>query len=336
MKLHRKSNETTISINSKHIKEIPMKTRLFFLNALMIALFVTAFSTLASAQSTRTWVSGVGDDVNPCSRTAPCKTFSGTISKTAAGGEINAIDPGGYGTITITKSITIDGAGTHASILAAGFTGVTINAGANDVVTLRNLSINGAGTGVNGIRILNAKAVFIENCVIFGFTGSSATTGRGITDERTTAGSNNLFVTNTTIRNNTQSNIVISPGTGSVVNAALTNVVLERSTANSGLAVQKNANVLIRNSVISGNFNFGIVAEETEGSVDINVENCTVTNNGTGVSIFSGAPVVRISNTMVTGNSTGLSGSIVSFGNNRIAGNNAGNGPPAGGNIGQQ
>ncbi|MFP5288427.1 MAG: hypothetical protein ACLGI9_22010, partial [Thermoanaerobaculia bacterium] len=90
------------------------------------------------AQATRTWVSGVGDDVNPCSRTAPCKTFAGAISKTAAGGEISVLDPGGYGAITITKAITISGDGTLASILAAGTNGIVVNAGAADKVVIRN------------------------------------------------------------------------------------------------------------------------------------------------------------------------------------------------------
>src|SRR5437870_8198838 len=103
--------------------------------------------TAANAQATRTWVSGVGDDLNPCSRTAPCKTFAGAISKTAAGGEIDVIDPGGFGTLTITKSITIDGGigSGWASILAAGTNGIIVNASSTSVVTLRNLSINGAG-----------------------------------------------------------------------------------------------------------------------------------------------------------------------------------------------
>src|SRR5438105_15149189 len=95
----------------------------FTINALAIAIFTFAFASFTQAQATRTWVSGVGDDVNPCSRTAPCKTFAGAISKTASPGEIDALDPGGYGAVTITKSITIDGAGTLASILASGTVG---------------------------------------------------------------------------------------------------------------------------------------------------------------------------------------------------------------------
>src|SRR5712691_8776960 len=114
------------------------------LRALLFVAITLAFSALAQAQATRTWVSGVGDDVNPCSRTAPCKTWAGAISKTAVGGEIDAIDPGGFGTVTITKSITIDGAGTLASILAAGTNGVNVNDSGSGspgtiIVTLRNL-----------------------------------------------------------------------------------------------------------------------------------------------------------------------------------------------------
>src|SRR5918992_3176259 len=115
-----------------------------------LVMFVLATASTGQAQATRTWVSGVGDDVNPCSRTAPCKTFAGAISKTAAGGEIDALDPGGFGAVTITKAITIDGGETLASILASGTTGVIVNisTAATDGrrVTLRRLSINGAGT----------------------------------------------------------------------------------------------------------------------------------------------------------------------------------------------
>src|SRR6476469_6168498 len=99
----------------------------FSLNILAVAALVLTVTSLANAQATRTWVSGVGDDANPCSRTAPCKTFAGAISKTATNGEIDAIDSGGFGAVTITKSITIDGAGVMAGILNAGTTGVIIN-----------------------------------------------------------------------------------------------------------------------------------------------------------------------------------------------------------------
>jgi hypothetical protein len=113
-------------------------------------------TTMLYGQASRTWVSGVGDDANPCSRTAPCKTFAGAISKTAAGGEIDAMDPAGYGAVTITKAITIDGGGGQvASVLVSGTNGIVVQAGPSDVVILRNLRINGIGTGINGIRFLS-------------------------------------------------------------------------------------------------------------------------------------------------------------------------------------
>lgn len=112
------------------------------LTALALALVL---GSLAQAQATRTWVSGVGDDANPCSRTAPCKTFAGAISKTAAGGEISALDPGGFGAVTITKSITLNRDGNLTSIVINGTNGININAGASDVIILRSLSLNGTG-----------------------------------------------------------------------------------------------------------------------------------------------------------------------------------------------
>src|SRR5215467_9948585 len=133
-------------------------------------LFVLSTS-LAFAQASRTWVSGVGDDANPCSRTAPCKTFAGAISKTAPGGEIDALDPAGYGAVTITKAITIDGGGGQvASVLVSGTNGIVVQAGTADVVILRNLRFNGIGSGLNGIRFLSGKDLNVEDCYIFGFT----------------------------------------------------------------------------------------------------------------------------------------------------------------------
>ena len=148
------------------------------LRLVVLFIFAVALASMtARAQATRTWISGVGDDVNPCSRTAPCKTFAGAISKTAAGGEINCLDPGGFGAVTITKSITLDCTGTFGSILASGTNGIIINIGDSDTtrtVRLRGLSINGAGsggpTGINGVRIMSAAKVFVESVAIDGFT----------------------------------------------------------------------------------------------------------------------------------------------------------------------
>src|SRR3954467_6976195 len=141
------------------------------LSALFAGLLtMCVLSSPARAQATRTWVSGVGDDANPCSRTAPCKTFAGAISKTAASGEINCLDPAGYGAVTITKSISIICYHTLGGILSAGTTGVIINALSSDRVILKGLDINGVNTGVSGIRVLSVGALTVEDTTIANVT----------------------------------------------------------------------------------------------------------------------------------------------------------------------
>ncbi|MGI9068890.1 MAG: right-handed parallel beta-helix repeat-containing protein [Pyrinomonadaceae bacterium] len=174
-----------------------------FYTSLLIALI----SSAAQAQASRTWVSGVGDDLNPCSRTAPCKTFAGAIAKTQAGVEINALDAGGYGSGIIRKSITIDGTGVMAGLLAIpGSFGITIDISevkdpSTSAVRLRGLSINGMGTAANGINLNTAGSVSIEDCVIDGFKGSGIRVGAG-----------RVFVRNTTIRNNASAGITVTAG----------------------------------------------------------------------------------------------------------------------------
>jgi hypothetical protein len=179
--------------------------------AVVLAVMFTAAT--AHAQATRTWVSGVGDDANPCSRTAPCKTFAGAISKTAAHGEISALDPGGFGAVTITKSITINGAGTNASILAALVNGIIINAAATDVVVLRNLQINGVNSGLDGIRVLSAGTdVVVDNVIIQGFD-------KGIHTGPLATG--NVMVANSTITDSRGIAIHAQGGTISVLDSRL-------------------------------------------------------------------------------------------------------------------
>ena len=148
----------------------------------LLALAAFAFvAAPASAQASRTWVSALGDDANPCSRTAPCKTFAGAISKTSAGGEINCLDPGGYGSVTITKSIAIICDNTIGGIAATnGTDGVIVNAQPTDQVLLSGLDINGVSSGAIGIRVMAAKGVVIRNTIVMGFAG------RGISAEGST------------------------------------------------------------------------------------------------------------------------------------------------------
>jgi len=292
------------------------------------------FSTFANAQATRTWVSGVGDDANPCSRTAPCKTFAGAISKTFINGEIDVLDPAGYGAVTITKSITLDGgqgAG-WASILSGPINAITVNltSGATDplkTVRLQNLSLNGTGAsgtagtrvGTNGIRIILATGtVFVENVICSDFAG------RGISDERTTGGQ--LVVVDSIMRNNGGSGVVVLPATGSTsIHATLDNVRME-SNVLAGISASTASRVSMRNCVASGN---ALAGYFSEAGGELNLESCLASNNGTGLSVNAGS-TMRLSNVHVTDNGTGVAnaGTIGTHGNNKIAGNGAGNGNP--------
>jgi hypothetical protein len=287
----------------------------------------TLVSGLAHAQASRTWVSGVGDDANPCSRTAPCKTFAGAISKTATGGEISVLDPGGFGAVTVTKSITIDGGSNVGSILSSGTSGVIVNA-AGATVTLRNLSINGTGTVTSvGVRIIAAAKVFIEDSVIFGHVGADPS-GRGISDVRAAGGQ--LIVTNTTVRGNAQTGLVLQPGGGVPLDVTLRGVNLIGN-ANAGISVTNGAIVTMTASNAAGNGNIGVYIEQLAGSSRLFMSDSVISDNPIGLYVGNGAPVVRLSNTVITANDTGVNnigaGSIFSYGNNRISGNTAGNTP---------
>jgi parallel beta helix pectate lyase-like protein len=286
---------------------------------LMIKMFVVTIvcllcNSLAQAQATRTWVSGVGDDANPCSRTAPCKTFAGAISKTAACGEISVLDPGGFGAVTITKSITINGDGTLAGILASLTNGVIVNAGVNDKVILRNISINGACNGLNGIRYLAGQMLRVENCTIYGFTG------QGIDVVHSSASTpGELVVENTSITN--VNNVAIRVDSTNVApSAMINNVKINRTLI--GLDVLKSSIATISNSVISHVTNQAVVAEQT---ATINAVGNVLFKNGTGISAFTSGSTIRFANSDIFNNTTGVNvaagGNCVRFSNSRVFGN---------------
>jgi len=293
----------------------------FTMKILVIAIFTFAFASIAHGQASRTWVSGVGDDANPCSRTAPCKTWAGAISKTAACGEIDALDPGGFGAVTITKSITLDGSGTFASILASLTTGIIINAAGTDVVTIRGLSINGFCNGIRGINILQAKTVNIEDCVIFRFANE------GVLAQDTDG--LQLNVRNSVLRDNA------GDGLGAVSTAGITKASLVNSsfTGNgTGLRAKRNSRISADRCNFSGNAGDGIFADGTGGVAVANATNCLIANNGTNGIEANANGIGRIQNCDIytnvgTGALVGAGGEIDTWGNNRIFSNGTDNCP---------
>ncbi|MET0754403.1 MAG: hypothetical protein ABWZ66_13555 [Pyrinomonadaceae bacterium] len=290
----------------------------------LVGLFF-AFSTLANAQATRTWVSGVGDDVNPCSRTAPCKTFAGAISKTATNGEINCLDPAGYGAVTINKSLTIDCEDTQGSILASLTTGIIVN-GANVDVRIRGISINGAGNGINCIRVLGSGTVklTLDEVVCSGFTT------HGVSIE-TSTGSSKIVVLNSSFRN------ITGNGINSFVTGAGSTTVAVDSSLFAFCGVGINLGVASVGSVVDSTVTNNTTGIQAAGATSfLNAVGNQITHNGTGVSALSSS-TIRIGNNLVTGNSTGLSGTnIFTWGGNQVDGNTPGGNGTNNGNAAVQ
>ncbi|MGO9017346.1 MAG: right-handed parallel beta-helix repeat-containing protein [Syntrophobacteraceae bacterium] len=308
------------------------RTRLIIIFFAVAAVILTN-SSLVFAQATRTWVSGVGDDANPCSRTAPCKTWAGAISKTAVGGEIDALDPGGFGALTITKAITLDGGGQLASILVAGTNGIAVAAGSEDVVIIRGLRFDGLGTkqntgnaGLTGVQFESGAVLYVEKCIIFGFQDS----GLSFVPNQST--NSQLFVSDTNITNNSINNttaagINLQPTGGGKITVTIERSRVEGNTT--GLIASDNVEATVSNSIISGNSENAI---SVTGGGQVNVENCILSNNtGAGVYVDSKNAAVLLDNNTIVNNGTGLSygklkGSITSSKTNVFMHNSGGDG----------
>ena len=244
--------------------------------ALSFATAVTLGITAApaQAQATRTWVSGVGNDVNPCSRTAPCKTFAGAISKTAAGGEINCLDPGGFGAVSIIKSMTISCPYTEGGALAGG-NGITVNLPlTTDTVVIRGLDIFGVNPPTHGIRFINRGTLHVEDTVIRRFNAANSF---GISFQPSGAG--NLFMRNVTITSNG------SGATGGGINI--------QPTGASG-----NARVLIENSSVLNNANQAIRLDTTGNTspsgVQVHIEDSRFGGSANGLVVNTPVGWMRI------------------------------------------
>lgn len=292
---------------------------------LLFALAALALPSAASAQATRTWVSGVGDDVNPCSRTAPCRTFAGAISKTAAGGVINALDPGNFGALNITKSLTVR-ARTEAGILAPGTNGIVVNAGVNDKVVIDGLDITGTGTGaptaLAGIRVLQARSVQIRRTDI-------SRTQVGVAVVPNTASATRVTIHDGYIHDNgvgvfVGPSVSTSPFAATVVRRS---VITENTCGLVATGTGPNA------ATPNASTDCGTAAPGAVSSVSgVELLDTAVSYNGTGVYARGGAATVSLSDNTVNGNNVfGLrrvdGGQLTSFGSNVITNNTASDAP---------
>ena len=309
----------------------------------LIVVFAAVFATLgyaapASAQATRTWVSGVGDDANPCSRTAPCKTFAGAISKTATAGEINCLDPGGFGGVTIIKSISIICDYTEGGVLSAGagVNGIVVNVpSATDTVFLSGLDLNGAGNAQNGLRVVSGGIVHLQNSLIRNYRASN---GLGISYQP--AGVGRLYIRNSTIADNgtagTGGGILIQPtGAGGSARVEMTDVFV---TNNSNDAIRLNSTgnssgatnvVLMRGGQVTGsNTGINVISPSGTNASSLMITEADIFNNTAAAFIANGALAsIFASNNTITGNGQvtvfAAGGVIQSFGDNRTIANGA-------------
>jgi hypothetical protein len=285
-------------------------------------LFVALCACATFGQAQRTFVSGSGSDSNPCSRTAPCRTFDQAISQTNAGGEVTVLDSAGYGAFTINKSISvISPPGVYAGISVFSGTGITVNAGSTDIVTVRGLSLNNQGGG-GGVSCNAVGTLRVESCVVRGFTQST-----GIDF----AGGSSVVVKDTVI-SDCYTGLSVTAQMGASLHATLEHLTVARS-INVAIDVFSSGSTqaTIRDSDLSGN-HIGVEVEASgaRAAARLDVERCLITGGATGVIAGFSSASVSISNCVITRNTNGFAtisgGTMYTRGNNTIFGNNSSQG----------
>lgn len=239
---------------------------------LNLAAFVLFLGTaMMQGQSARTWVASFGSDSNACSnRATPCATFAGALAQTAGGGEIDVVDAGSYGTVTIAQSLTIDGGNQIASVLVSSGNGIVVAGGANDIVTLRNLQVNGSNSGVHGIRFLSGKNLSIERCRVYNFTQN------GIDIEVSAAST--VQIADTTVKNSGNDGI-FATSTSGLVRVGVFNSQIMVS-GNNGVEANSNGFVTVHRSLIAASAGSGAIANGSPcGSAGIDNSDIVDGNN---------------------------------------------------------
>lgn len=297
----------------------------FLLSVMYLALSLSPIP--ADAQASRAWVSGVGSDSNPCSRTAPCATFAGAIAQTTAGGEINCLDPGGFGAVTINKALTINCEETLGSVLVSGTNGIVIQAGANDVVTLKGLEFEGLNAGLNAVRFLSGKELHMHKFQIRNFTNSGIDIEPMITSNVFIADG---YISDCGVGGSGYAGILIKPSGGAGTSVSINRVLVEGNLNGifaDGRGGGGASNVDVRGSVVTGNVNSGVVIISTGNTFRSTVTDSMMTYNigGAGAVASGSAASLKLGSNTIANNGTGVlalsAGTLQSFKNNQITDN---------------
>ena len=298
------------------------------------SLMVLGLSANPAHAAARTFVSGTGTDVGTCARAAPCLTFAYAHGQTDSGGEINCVDTGNFGPVTITRSITIDCAGSLGGISPGAADAITINT-AGVVVRLRNLSLNGIGAGFTGIRFLNGAALFVENCTIANFNGGGPGQGNGVVFAPPTGVTAELYMIETVISSNGHASdgagLAIQPAGSGSARVAIDRTRIENNTFGIFADGSGSTGIIaaqIRDSVVSESKLNGITALTVAGAsiTSLTVErSSSLLNGGTGIQSQGSGAYVTLADSTVMSNVTGLSasggGNIFSYQDNQLSGN---------------
>jgi hypothetical protein len=295
-----------------------------------LALAATLPGAPAQAQSIRTFVSTSGSNSNPCTITQPCRNFQTAVNVTALGGEVDALDPGGYGSFTISQPITIEGQGWSYVAPPANGAAITIaNAGNSGNYNIHGVSLNGIGVANSvGIQFNAGGSLTVRDCVIRNF----ATNGINFATSAFTP--SQFFVANTLLSDNAGVGIFVQPTTQETFTGVLDHVTMQNN-GTAGLSAQTDGqiyNITVTDSVSANNAN-GIIASSVVGGggvATIFVRNSTIANNTSdGLSATGTGATIRVTRSTITGNATGWaissSGVVSSFNDNNILGNTAGN-----------
>lgn len=295
-----------------------MKSKVLYTAFCLVLVLCASF---AQAQATRTWISGVGDDVNPCSRTAPCKTWAGAISKTASNGAINVLDPGAFGQLTITKPITIDGKAQMASTLNST-SGIVVNTpGASDTVIIRNMEIIGVPTAAStrGINVIACKNLIVEHVNIYKMQGSNPN-GMGILIQSNIANSN-VYLHDVSITANTDRGVLCQPVSPGTVRLSVEDSIISQN-GSTAIDLVSNCKATVAHSWLEQNGGTGLLAEAA--STDANIADSYINFNSFGVSAV--ATTVWIFGTQISHNTVSVNpvsgATIISHANNAILNNN--------------
>jgi hypothetical protein len=292
------------------------------------ALALPAFACPAQALVGRAWVSGHGADTASCGAVAsPCRTLQYVHDNIiAAGGEIDILDPAGYGPLTIRKSLTVANDGVGVSDLqqaAAGANGITVDAGASDEVNLRGLSLDGDGMAAYGVRFNSGALLTIRDSIIRGFAGAGV--------RFTPAAAASFTFSNVTLSKNDKGVFVQPQGAGAargvIDHSSLDNNTNWGVLVQGGSAAAATASVTLCDSSASQNKN-GVGVGTAGARASLLARDVTASNNqSAGFLVSAGGAVLRLAHSAATGNRFGVAigpgGAVESFGDNNLRGNGA-------------